>query len=97
MDVAKVNRDVTYLAMVVHVCCKPYVSSVFCTRMLQVFQMHVSSVSSVFFCMLQVLHLNVSKVDRDVAHVAIAFQVYAPNVSSLLDVCCRGFIWMMQK
>ena len=30
----------------------------------QVFQKHVSSVSSVFFCMLQVLFLNVSKVDR---------------------------------
>ena len=32
------------------------------------FQTHVSSVSSVFFCMLQVLHLNVSKVDRGVVH-----------------------------
>ena len=47
----------------------PNVSSVFCTRMLQVFQTHVSSVSSVFFCMLQVLHLDVSKVDQDVGHV----------------------------
>jgi hypothetical protein len=28
------------------------------------FHKHVSSVSSVFFCMLQVLHLDVSKVDR---------------------------------
>ena len=27
--------------------------------------------------MLQVLHLNVSKVDRDVAHVAIVFQLLA--------------------
>jgi hypothetical protein len=31
---------------------------------LQVFQMYVSSVSFVSFCMLQLLHLNVSKVDR---------------------------------
>jgi hypothetical protein len=31
---------------------------------LQVFQMHVSSVSSTFRRMLKVLHLNVSKVDR---------------------------------
>jgi hypothetical protein len=30
----------------------------------QVFQKHVSSVSSVFFSMLQVLHLDVSKVNR---------------------------------
>jgi hypothetical protein len=32
------------------------------------FQRHVSSVSFVFFCMLQVLYLNVLKLDRDVAH-----------------------------
>ena len=31
---------------------------------LQVFQTHVSSVSSVFRCLLQIFHLNVSKVDR---------------------------------
>jgi hypothetical protein len=65
------------------------ISSVFYTRMLQVFQTYVSSVSSVFFCMLQVLHLDVSKVDRDVAHVAMVFQLY---VLSVLDVCCKDFI-----
>jgi hypothetical protein len=43
----------------------------FFTCMLQVFQAHVSSVLSVFFCMLQVLHMDVSKVDWDVAHVAM--------------------------
>jgi hypothetical protein len=69
----------------------------FCTRMLQVFQTHVSSVSSVFFYMLQVLHLDVLEVDRDVAHVAIVFQLYVPNVSSVLDVCYKFFIWMLQK
>jgi hypothetical protein len=36
---------------------------VFFQVFLQVFQMHVSSVSSVFRRMLQVLHLDVSKVD----------------------------------
>ena len=35
---------------------------------LQVFQKHVSSVSSTFRHMLQGLHLNVSKVDRGVSH-----------------------------
>jgi hypothetical protein len=29
-----------------------------------------------------VLHLDVSKVDRDVAHVAMVFQLYVLNVSS---------------
>jgi hypothetical protein len=33
-----------------------------------VFQIHVSSVSSVFFCMLQVLHLDVFKSRSGVAH-----------------------------
>ena len=62
--------------------------------MLQVFQTHVSSVLFVFFCMLQVLHLDVSKVDRDVAMV---FQLYVPNVLSVLDVYCKSFIWILQK
>jgi hypothetical protein len=53
--------------------------------MLQVFQMHVQNVLSVFFSVLQVLHLYVSKVDRDVAHVTMLFQLYVPNISSVLD------------
>jgi hypothetical protein len=69
----------------------------FCTRMSQVFQTHVSSVSSIFFCMLQLLHLDVSKVDLDVAHIAIVFQLYVSNISSVLDVCCKCFICMLQK
>jgi hypothetical protein len=40
--------------------------------LLQVFQMHVSSVSSVFKRVLQMLHLNVPEVDR-VLHSLIAF------------------------
>ena len=47
--------------------------------------------------MLQVLHLDVSKVDRDVEHVAMVFQLYVLNVSSVLDVCCKVFIRMLQK
>jgi hypothetical protein len=38
--------------------------------------------------MLQALHLDVSKVHRDIAHVAMVFQLYVPNVSSVLDICC---------
>jgi hypothetical protein len=64
------------------------------TMILQVFQIHVSSVSSVFclFFMLQVLHLDVSKIGQDVGRVAMIFQVYVPNVLSVLDVCCKCFI-----
>jgi hypothetical protein len=56
------------------------------------FQTHVSSISSVFFCTLQVLHLDVSKVDRDVTHVAMVFQLYVLNISSVLDVYYKDFI-----
>jgi hypothetical protein len=64
-----VYLDVAYVS---HICCKcfyldvSYVCNsfqVFFHAFLQVFQINVSSVSS-FFCMLQVLHLDVSKVDR---------------------------------
>jgi hypothetical protein len=44
-----------------------------------------------------VLHLDVSKVDQDVAHVSMVFQLYVPNISSVLDVCCKCFIWTLQK
>jgi hypothetical protein len=50
-DVVKVDWDVAYVAMVVHLCCNrlSLMFHFFCTRMLQVFQTHVSSVSSIFF------------------------------------------------
>jgi hypothetical protein len=63
-------------------------------------QAYVSSVSDVL-SMLQVFYINVAKVDRDVAHVAMCytcmFQVYVPNASSVSDVCCKCFIWMLQN
>jgi hypothetical protein len=54
--------------------------------------------------MLQVLYIDVAKVDRDVAHVASVssgyirmFQMYVTNVLFVSDVCCKYFIWMLQK
>jgi hypothetical protein len=47
--------------------------------------------------MLQVLHLDILKVDWDVAHVAKVFELYVPNVLSVFDVCCKGFIRILQK
>jgi hypothetical protein len=51
--------------------------------------------------MLQVFHKDIAKVDRDVAHIVMGyirmFQVYVSNVSSVLDVCCKYFIWMLQN
>jgi hypothetical protein len=51
--------------------------------------------------MLQVFHKDVAKVDQDVAHVAMGytrmFKLYVTNVSFVLDVCCKCFIWMLQN
>jgi hypothetical protein len=88
-----------YVASVLSGCyvCLNGFSSVLKSFFLQVFHTHISSVSSVFFCMLQVLYLYISKVDWDVGYVATVFQVYVFNVSSILDVYCRYFIWMLQQ
>jgi hypothetical protein len=50
--------------------------------------------------MLQVIHIDVAKLDRDAAHVAIAIhiflQMYVPNISSVFQTyVCKCFIWMM--
>jgi hypothetical protein len=46
-----------------------------------------------------VFHMDVAKVDRDVAHVANnyirMFQVYVPNVPRISDICYKCFIWML--
>jgi hypothetical protein len=68
----------------------PNVSSVFYTHMLQVFLTHVSSVPSVFFYVLEVLHLDISKVERDVC----------TCYNGVSIVCCKSFICfrrMLQK
>jgi hypothetical protein len=61
MDVAKIDQDVSYVAMVVHLCCKrlfqmfrqflqTYVGSVF----IRIFYMFHTYVASVFICMLHI-------------------------------------------
>ena len=49
-----------------------------------VLKLHVTSVCFKYFkCfrdILQVFYTDVAKVDRDIAHVAMVFQVYVPNV-----------------
>jgi hypothetical protein len=67
LDVAYICMLQAYVLSVLHVssgCCIRLVFKCFSDVFSQVFQTLVSSVSSVFFCMLQLLHLDVSKVDR---------------------------------
>jgi hypothetical protein len=55
--------------------------------------MYVASVSY-WIRSKKVYHIGVAKVDRDVAHVAMAtriFQVHVPNISSVADICCKYF------
>jgi hypothetical protein len=40
--------------------------------------------------MLQVLHLDISKLEM-FAQIAMVFQLYIANVSSILDICCKDF------
>ena len=45
--------------------------------------------------MLQVFHMYVAKVYRDVASVSEVCRNCLFNVSSISDVCCKCFIWML--
>ena len=63
-------------------------------------QEYTLSVSDVPEGMLQVLYIDVAKVDR-MLHMLYGythmFQVYVPKVSSVLDVCYKCFTRMLQK
>jgi hypothetical protein len=104
LDVAKVDRNIARVVVVIHICVQVYVpnvSSRFPDVCLQVFHLDVTyvfthmkcfrvffaSVSyacfecfSYFVCILQVFHLDVSKVDRMLQPV---FQMHISCVSSV--------------
>jgi hypothetical protein len=46
---------------------------------------------------LQVLRMDVEKVDRDVAYVAMTIHVCSKCFICILEVCCKCFIWMLKK
>ena len=62
------------------------------------FQACVSNVSYVFRLMLQIFHLDVAKVDVDVAYVAMAIHACFKTMFQVFhlfsDVYCKYFIWM---
>ena len=65
-----------------------YVASVYPQRFICFLYMYVASVSSVFFCMLQVLHLDVLKVNR-----ASAADLYLINVDQIFRRCFSPPWW----
>jgi hypothetical protein len=85
-DVAKVDRDVAYVVIVVHVCCKSLfpMFHLFFRRMLQV------CLSGCYICftyMLQMFYL-------DVAYVCNGFQVFFMCFASVSDACFKCFIYL---
>ena len=99
-DVAKIDRDVSYVAVVVHVCCKRLFQMfhLFFKRTLQVC---LSGCCICFTYMLQVFYLDVAYVFNDFSSVFRCFckcfrhmfQVF--HLSSFIHRnCC---IWMFQK
>jgi hypothetical protein len=58
---------------------------------------YVFKCSKCFRRLFQVFYRDVSKVDLGVAYVAMAthmFQAHISSGSSVLDLCCKCFIWM---
>ena len=47
--------------------------------------------------MLQMLYLDVAKVDQDVAYVCNGFSNVYNCFASVSDICCKFFIWMLHK
>ena len=92
MDVAKVDRDVAYVAMVVHVCC---------TCLFPMFHQFLQTyVASVFIWMLHIFHIYVAMFYLNVAYVCNGFQVFfgfflpmcqthVLSVSSVFFLCCK--------
>jgi hypothetical protein len=84
MDIAKIDRDIAYIAMVVHVCCK-LLFSMFHLFFSEVCCKCVLDVAYVFIHILQVFYL-------DVAYVLQWIQVFFWFFSSVLDACFKCFI-----
>jgi hypothetical protein len=95
MDVAKVDRDVAYVAMAMPSCCKRLFQMfyLFFRRMLQAFYLNVAYVASVFIWMLHMLAMTFNcfqvfyKCFRCMLQLFQFFRTYATSVSS---GCCKS-------
>jgi hypothetical protein len=86
VDVAKVDWDVAYVAMAIHVCCK---------RLFQMFQLLQTNVARlgiayVFIVILQMFYLGVAYVSH------FMLQVFHPNVAYVLNTCFRLMLQVFQ-
>jgi hypothetical protein len=113
IDVAKVDQDVAHVAMAIHVCFKcrfqmfhlfqTYVASVLsgcckstsgCYIYMQVFQMFSYVCCNCFY-----LHVcnDYTRVFKFFSCVLLVFQTYVANVSIVLYVYCKCFLYVLQK
>ena len=98
MDIAKVDRDVIYVAIVVHLCWKGLfpMFHLFFRRMLQVC---LSGCCICFTHMLQLFYLDVAYVLQWVSRVFHVFFVFHTHVSSVSSIffCMLKVLQMFQK
>jgi hypothetical protein len=87
-DVAKVDQDVVYVALIIHVCCKRLFPMFYLF-----FQMYVTSVyldvTYVFTHMLQVFYLDVTYVLQWFSSVSCVSSSVSMHVSNVLSVFIR--------
>jgi hypothetical protein len=86
MDVVKVDPNIAYIVMAMHVCCKclfPNVSSTF-RRMLRVFYLDVAYVSHICCIILQWFQVF--------SNVLQVFHSYVLSVSAVCDICCKCLV-----
>ena len=83
MDVAKVDQDVAYVAMVAHVCCK-HLFPMFHLLFRLMLQVCLSRYGICFKHMLQVFYL-------DVGYICNGFPVFLSVFASVFDICCKCF------
>ena len=81
-DVAKVDRDVAYVAMVVHVCCKGLLLMFLSVFSDICYQVCLSRCCICFTHILHVLYLDVAYVCKD-------FQMFSGVFSSVSEACCK--------
>jgi hypothetical protein len=90
MDVAKVDRDVAYIAMVIHACCKSLFQMfhLFLRCMLQVFYLDVAYVSRICY---KCFYLDVAYACNDFQVFLSVLQVLQTYVASVSHVCYKCF------
>jgi hypothetical protein len=98
LDVAKVDRDVAYVVMAIHVCfkCMFQMFHLFFTCSLQVFHLDVVYVSHVCCNYFIWMHMF-AMVFKSFHALLQVFQLFRTNVTSVSAIsyeCCKCFIWM---